>query len=64
MKPTTNKPGGTRRHWFNVLFATLEDAAVSPEPDDSEDQAARNYYIGKALLASDGAYSEGLAPFW
>lgn len=59
-KHNPEAPGG---HWFNVLFATLEDAAVSPNPDDSEDQAARNYYIGKALLASDGAYSEGLAPF-
>jgi beta-lactamase regulating signal transducer with metallopeptidase domain len=59
-KQDPEMPGG---HWSNVLFPALEDAAVSPYPEDSEDQALRNYYIGKAFLASDGAYSEGLAPF-
>lgn len=48
-------PGG---HWFNVLFPALKDAAIGPDP---EDQALRNYYIGKAFFASDGAWAEGLA---
>lgn len=50
-------PGG---HWWNTLFLALRDAAIGQDPADLEDQSLRDYYIGKALLASDGAWSEGL----
>ncbi len=51
-------PGGD---WWNALFLALRSAAIGRNPADSEDQSLRDYYIGKAYLASDGAWSEGLA---
>ncbi len=47
--------------WFNPLWVAIRDAAVSQRQADSDDQLLRDYYIGKAYLVSDGAYSEGLA---
>lgn len=52
-----NSPGG---NWFNALFSALSSAAIGPNPADSDDQSLRDYYIGKAFLISDGAWSEGL----
>jgi beta-lactamase regulating signal transducer with metallopeptidase domain len=51
-------PGG---YWWNALWLALRDAAIGENPPDRQDQPLRDYYIGKAQLASDGAYSEGLA---
>lgn len=47
--------------WWNPLWLALRDAAVSGTGADSDDQSLRNYYMGKAYLTSDGAYSEGLS---
>ncbi len=46
--------------WWNPLWLALKDAAVGITKTGSNDQSLRNYYIGKACLTSDGAYSEGL----
>ncbi|MGI6643929.1 MAG: S-layer homology domain-containing protein [Bacillota bacterium] len=48
-------------HWWNALWLALRDAAIGENSPDNQDQQLRDYYIGKAQLASDGAYSEGLA---
>ena len=50
------------REWWNPFWKALHDAAVGGECSqrDYDEQPLRNYYLGKALLASDGAYSEGL----
>lgn len=49
--------------WFDPLWTALRDAAVSKgrSPRDYDEQALRDYYMGRAYLASDGAYTEGLA---
>lgn len=47
--------------WWNPLWLALRDASVSGTGADSDDQSLRNYYMGKAYLTSDGAYSEGLS---
>ncbi len=47
--------------WFNVLWNTLRDASINDHTRENEDQLLRDYYVGKAFLTSDGAYSEGLA---
>lgn len=44
--------------WWDPLWAVLRDAAVSEMRADPSDQAMRNYYLGKAFLAADGAYAE------
>lgn len=49
------------RFWFNELWTALHDAAISKDGTDQGDQLLRDYYIGKAYLSGDGAYSEGLA---
>lgn len=46
--------------WWSPLWLALNDAAVGGMQADGADQRLRNYYIGKARLVSDGAYSEGL----
>ena len=46
--------------WFDSLWGALRDAAVSNRQADSDDQTLRDYYIGKAYLVADGAYTEGL----
>ncbi|HZK18735.1 MAG TPA: hypothetical protein VFD15_05410 [Clostridia bacterium] len=48
--------------WWDPLWMGLHDAAITQgqAPNDSSEQSLRNYYLGKALLASDGAYTEGL----
>lgn len=46
--------------WWNPLWLALRDAAVGSIKSDSADQSLRNYYIGRAYLTSDGAYTEGL----
>ncbi len=47
--------------WWNPLWVALSEAAVSGRQAVSDDQTLRGYYIGKAYLASDGAYAEGLS---
>ncbi|MDD5603920.1 MAG: hypothetical protein PHG48_07615 [Eubacteriales bacterium] len=47
--------------WWNPLWTALHKAAISEAPADNYDQSMRIYYTGKAYLASDGAYAEGLA---
>lgn len=49
------------REWWDPLRAALRDAAVSDRQAASDDQTLRDYYIGRALLASDGAYTGGLS---
>lgn len=44
--------------WWDPLWAALRDAAVSEMRADTSDQIERNYYMGKAFLAADGAYTE------
>lgn len=44
--------------WWDPLWAALRDAAVSEMRTDTSDQIMRDYYLGKALLAADGAYTE------
>lgn len=48
--------------WWNPLWSALYDAAVGggQSQHDRMEQHLRNYYLGKAFLVSDGAYSEGL----
>ena len=50
------------REWWNPFWKALHDAAVGSERSqhDYDEQLLRNYYLGKALLVSDGAYTEGL----
>lgn len=50
------------REWWNPLWEALHSAAVSGgrSQRDFAEQSRRNYYLGKALLTSDGAYTEGL----
>ncbi len=55
----SSQAGG--RFWFNELWTALHDAAISKDRTKPDDQLLRDYYIGKAYLASDGAYSEGLS---
>jgi beta-lactamase regulating signal transducer with metallopeptidase domain len=47
--------------WWNPLWSALDKAALSDSLADTEGQTLRDYYIGKAYLASDGAYAEGLS---
>ncbi len=49
------------RVWFSVLWVNLRDFAVNEDLTQTGDQKLRDYYIGKAYLTSDGAYSEGLS---
>ena len=49
--------------WFGTLWNALQDAATGDHTKEDEDQILRDYYIGKAFLTSDGAYSEGLGEF-
>ncbi len=46
--------------WLSLLPA-VQKASVSGDQADYQDQLLRDYYVGKAYLTSDGAYSEGLA---
>ncbi len=48
--------------WWNPLWTALQSASINngPSKHDYEEQSLRNYYLGKAFLASDGAYSESL----
>lgn len=50
------------REWWNPLWTALRASAVGGErtPCDYEEQAWRNYYLGRAFLAADGAYSQGI----
>ncbi len=57
--PELDKTYGTGG--YELLWTALRDAAVSDVPEDPNDQTLRDYYLGKAFLMSDGAYSEGLA---
>jgi len=52
---------GGKEEWWNQLLKALNDFALSYRHDERTDQSLRNYYIGKAFLTSDGAYSEGLS---
>ncbi|SHH86334.1 hypothetical protein SAMN02745823_01247 [Sporobacter termitidis DSM 10068] len=45
-------PDGT--DWWSPLLTALNDSAAG------DDQEMRDYYLGRAYLTSDGAYSEGL----
>ena len=45
--------------WFDPLWSALNNAALSDSPSDTGEQKTRDYYIGKAYLTSDGAYTEG-----
>ena len=47
--------------WWNIMLETLRNASVGNKQADSIDQSLRNYYVGKAFLACDGAYTEGLS---
>ncbi len=49
------------RVWFSVLWVNLRDFAVNEDLTQTGDQKLRDYYIGKAYVVSDGAYSEGLS---
>lgn len=44
--------------WWEPFWNALRAAALSDMPADPDDQVMRNYYLGKLLLASDGAYAE------
>lgn len=44
--------------WWDPFWNALRDAAVSDMRSDPNDQIMRNYYLGKAFLAADGAYTE------
>lgn len=44
--------------WWDPFWNALRDAALSDMLADSSDQILRNYYLGKAFLAADGAYTE------
>ncbi len=44
--------------WWDPLWGALRDAALSDMPADSDDQILRDYYIAKAFLTADGAYTE------
>lgn len=48
--------------WWNPLWKALyRTSVVSGQSEaDYEEQSLRNYFVGKAILASDGAYTEGL----
>ncbi len=52
---------GRDKNWWNFLWSALDEAAVSESQPHGPDQALRDYYIGKAFLASDAAYAEGLS---
>ncbi len=47
--------------WMNPLWTALREGAVSQgrEDKDCDEQLKRNYYLGRVLLVSDGAYTEG-----
>ncbi|MEA4848640.1 MAG: M56 family metallopeptidase [Clostridiaceae bacterium] len=47
--------------WWDPLWKALRDAAISDMRSDPDAQALHNYYIGKAYLVSDGAYTEGIS---
>ena len=51
----------SERPWWDALWSALRDAAISNQQTEPDDQLLRDYYVGKAYLASDGAYAEGLA---
>jgi len=44
--------------WWDPLWAALRDAVLSDMPADTDDQMLRDYYLGKAYLTADGAYTE------
>jgi hypothetical protein len=44
--------------WWAPFWNALRDAALSDKPADASDQVMRNFYVGKAFLAADGAYTE------
>ncbi|MGI5882104.1 MAG: hypothetical protein ACOX7L_03440 [Dethiobacteria bacterium] len=48
--------------WWNPFWEALRSAAVSNgrSQHDYDEQSLRNYYLGKAVLSADGAYTEGL----
>jgi hypothetical protein len=44
--------------WWAPFWNALRDAALSDKPAEASDQVMRNFYVGKAFLAADGAYTE------
>ena len=48
--------------WWNPFWEALREAAISRGRSEKgfAEQTWRNYYLGRALLVSDGAYSGGL----
>jgi len=47
--------------WWGPLWKALREAAISDMQADPNAQILHNYYIGKAYLVSDGAFTEGLS---
>ncbi|MGE5580485.1 MAG: hypothetical protein ACM3WU_10620 [Bacillota bacterium] len=47
--------------WWDPFWTALRDAAVSEMRADTSNQTLRNYYLGKAFLVADGAYTEAIS---